>query len=622
MPVGTTKTASLAELKAIASPTVNDIFYLRDVGKEGEFVWDTSILPTSVPAGDARLDATIIKHNTVTTGVFRRIFEDGMADVKWYGAVGNGTTNDAAAIQNAVNASDTVTIIFDNNKASDFLVNTNITVPAGKVLKFRKGNRLTGTATITGGIIDAPFDANIFATTLTVNPEGVSNRYFSAQWFGAKIGTLSAAADIQQNTVAVQKAINTYGVVVFGEGQFYVNTLYMQANKKLYGSGKTKTILVYEGSDYCIKTGIINLSNSTVTEALNPFDMEIKDLSVQPRITSIVGSGGNQNKGAIYWTNAVNSRIENVYLNGVIVSGGTQGFEESAIVLEGRKNPVQPSSYNDNTFGIVIKQCKISSAIGNGIRLFGTNTGTNIIVKDTEINACGGRGFSMETPVPYQAWQSIWLDNVIFQGNVGVHVLGEGVTNFNITRCYFETITGLTQSFIRLGKNDANGVTAVTNVRIEDCNMGGPSSLRFIEMAPGVNARGLSIQKINVSTGVASDVFFYGPAIGEINDINMTGTDNLLFTPNDANCVIKVDSRSTQRNLINNIFTIPFRARHTWIGNRVRYDDPLEGTGSPEGVVFAAVRSYYFDTANNRLYVKRSEDAAQYQGGNTGWIAL
>jgi hypothetical protein len=203
MAVGTQKTGSLAELKAIASPTVNDIFYLRDVGKEGEFAWDTTILPASVPAGDARLDATIIKHNTVTAGVFRRIFEDGMADVKWYGAVGNGTTNDSAAIQKAVNASDIVTVIFDNNKATDFLVNTNITVPPGKVLKFRKGNRLTGTAIITGGIIDAPLDANIFATTLTVNPEGVSNSYLSAKWFGALGNGIADDYD------SLQKAIDT-----------------------------------------------------------------------------------------------------------------------------------------------------------------------------------------------------------------------------------------------------------------------------------------------------------------------------------------------------------------------------------------------------------------------------
>ena len=44
---------------------------------------------------------------------------------------------------------------------------------------------------------------------------------------------------------------------------------------------------------------------------------------------------------------------------------------------------------------------------------------------------------------------------------------------------------------------------------------------------------------------------------------------------------------------------------------------PIDGAGSPEGVIKAAQKSYYFDTVAQELYFKTTDSTL-----NTGWILL
>ena len=55
------------------------------------------------------------------------------------------------------------------------------------------------------------------------------------------------------------------------------------------------------------------------------------------------------------------------------------------------------------------------------------------------------------------------------------------------------------------------------------------------------------------------------------------------------------------------------------ITSEVNLNTPIEGSGSPEGVVIASPRQRYMDTsgtASNILYIKQSG------AGNTGWILV
>jgi hypothetical protein len=64
-------------------------------GGEGIFVWDSASTAT-------HNIGTIVKATAVTTGRFKRIYDGNRVSVKWFGAAGNGTTDDTSAIQTAI----------------------------------------------------------------------------------------------------------------------------------------------------------------------------------------------------------------------------------------------------------------------------------------------------------------------------------------------------------------------------------------------------------------------------------------------------------------------------------------------------------------------------------------
>ncbi|MBC7627082.1 hypothetical protein [Ferruginibacter sp.] len=83
----------------------------------------------------------------------------------------------------------------------DTMVNNTWTIPPGSILKFGSKGHISGKGTIRGGIIDASLGQWIFDTTLTIIPEGIYGKDFSAKWFGA--------GKVKDNSTALQKGINT-----------------------------------------------------------------------------------------------------------------------------------------------------------------------------------------------------------------------------------------------------------------------------------------------------------------------------------------------------------------------------------------------------------------------------
>lgn len=90
---------ALAALKALDTSDFT-VAYLTDAGREGMFLWRTGDYSTEVAADPE--EGVYLKADDVaaTSGAWVRVFL-GSANVKWFGAVGDGSTDDADAIQAA-----------------------------------------------------------------------------------------------------------------------------------------------------------------------------------------------------------------------------------------------------------------------------------------------------------------------------------------------------------------------------------------------------------------------------------------------------------------------------------------------------------------------------------------
>jgi len=162
--------------------------------------------------------------------------------------------------------------------SKDTTINDVWTIPATTIYRFETGGHISGTGRIQGGILDAAMTQNIFDTTITVNPSGLRNGWFSAAWFGAS----PSRAD---NSGYLQKAINTcisswWLIIPKGKYDFskmlevssIYNGLYVGVTIHISGDGITNfwtpelgTILNYKGSGIAIG---LQLNKGTVINNL------------------------------------------------------------------------------------------------------------------------------------------------------------------------------------------------------------------------------------------------------------------------------------------------------------------------------------------------------------------
>lgn len=141
------------------------------------------------------------------------------------------------AINTALALSTVQTLSFSSTSLSSYMVNGTVTVPAGKVLKFEAGNKLTGTGTVSGGIIDANEHIQVFDTTLTVTNIKGAQGFISVKWFGA-VGTYSGSGAGTDDEPAFRKSfallaanIGTSNLIIkVPRGDYYIKNELLPPN--------------------------------------------------------------------------------------------------------------------------------------------------------------------------------------------------------------------------------------------------------------------------------------------------------------------------------------------------------------------------------------------------------
>ncbi|MBD2865095.1 glycosyl hydrolase family 28-related protein [Paenibacillus oceani] len=118
---------TLAELRATPDTTEGYVYYVTDAGQDGHYYYDPGDSTSSDDTGGVVVSSTGQR--------FKRIMPDGTVNVKWFGAKGDGTTNDAASLTLAISyalstASSTSKPTLYFPTAVGYAVDSTVTIPA------------------------------------------------------------------------------------------------------------------------------------------------------------------------------------------------------------------------------------------------------------------------------------------------------------------------------------------------------------------------------------------------------------------------------------------------------------------------------------------------------------
>ena len=569
----------LGALQALTGQVAGERVYLtyrstEDDGAHGVFRWDASNLSTAVAADTQK--GSYVPPNTDTTGASGAWVREhrGSVSIKWFGATGDGVTDDTVAIQGAI----------------DYVWSL-----GGGTVFFPAGDYYANSIVLKDYVqcVGEGYKTRIFHPTqnlfvnLGIHPDNYSSRtYYSASDIsqGDNVITLLTPSDTANFTIGELAILRSSGQLVSGA---LVLPYHAEIIKVTDIDAIAGTITVEHAIEYDITSPLLAVAESSLGDNFVQY-AGIRNMYLD----AANGGGAGIRSRAAYkckyqdlWIRSLYPVLGNGFCHclfenivGIdftdrVIELKTGSLNTSVINMQAYVSPTATTLTNilidlgEYANGLTVKNVEVflgNATLNNGLISFGSTCGSNHLVSGIKVHG-GILAFDVIAIFGQDDFdsQNITVENVEVDA---ASITGNGI------------------------KIDANSSTAnsVKNVTFRNIRLNTPATSRGLRI-DGANYVD-NIRLENIDTGGIWRVF-----AGVTANISIDGGS--------------YDSIGT--------LASPVTMRNVNVRGSV-YPGVYVGIGSPEGVITAAVGSLYQrkdGAAATSLYVKESGT------GNTGWVA-
>lgn len=327
-------------------------YYTKGDGGGGTFYWDS----TSTEADNG---GTIIQATGVTTGRWKRVFS-GNVNVKWFGAKGDGITDDYTSIQNAINSFTTEGIL-EFTRAT-YKVNSTL------LWKYSKCNIIGNGCSL---------DFSSLATTYAINFErdvdSLQRRYWTETKF---IGNSTLHCMQLEGSVSGHLAnINFEGITIY---QF---NRQLEIGRSCSNIHFKNSLFVCDGANYRQSTAIYLTANANFNTG-EQISFSGCQLGAHKRVIDNRESGCN----------------------------GEINFNQCSLVY------FDSCFYNSKGLRISANQCSIESNIHTNYWFECLSNNSHISIRDTEFVFTGVGGVTKEifNILPNSYYNGLYIDNCTY----------------------------------------------------------------------------------------------------------------------------------------------------------------------------------------------------------------
>lgn len=408
-PLNHTVPVTVAELEAASSPNADYIYYVRDPGKEGTFFFDPTDTVTAANTG------TVIV--STAGNRFKRIIKDEI-NVTWFGAVGDGVTDDTDAFHQAL----------DHIRSTGGTV----LVPKGTFL-LKQALRLTDNMNLRGLYVQSKLAFELTGNTDMTTGVLVLGSDLVVEGLNIDVKLTSTVHGLRGNNVSVGEYVsssykNLHNIVIRNmwltrQDTGYINNAVAISgdahhiwieNIKIRGKNLIGIMAHWSGD---------NPSSNNSLVQYHPHDIEIRNVDIEDSTESAICPSATYN----FRVSGLKARnVKAVYRAVAGDLGDSRSYQGNGTTHEDQRGKSQTGLVLENVFAENVETTAISFVTIGGISYLGSvvwykTKQSSAVIRNIDIRGLG----STDPAIQFNRFSNIAIENVRSAGYKGysIHVL-------------------------------------------------------------------------------------------------------------------------------------------------------------------------------------------------------